>query len=109
MKMVEFIVLEKLVLGDRFLNRFVVKMANRVFDPCGRLNNMMLIQFGDYLSEWICQSSHTRHAIQLVKLLARTNTERPPALTSAWDRMRWFFLQDEPRRLIAQSLGIIWS
>ena len=41
MKMVEFIVLEKLVLGDRFFNGFTVKMANRVFDPCGRLNNMM--------------------------------------------------------------------
>jgi hypothetical protein len=39
--MVEFIVLEELVLGDRFLNGFAVKMANRVFDPCGRLNNMM--------------------------------------------------------------------
>jgi hypothetical protein len=41
---VEFIVLEKLVLGDRFLNGFIVKMANRVFDPCGRLNNMMRIR-----------------------------------------------------------------
>ena len=41
--MVEFTVLEKLVLGDRFLNVFTVKMANRVFDPCGRLNYMMNI------------------------------------------------------------------
>ena len=43
MKMVEFIVLEKLVLGDRFLNRFVVKMAHRGFAPWGRLNIMMII------------------------------------------------------------------
>ena len=39
--MVEFIVLEKLVLGDRFLNCFLVKMANWVFDPRRRLNYMM--------------------------------------------------------------------
>ena len=40
--MVEFIVLENLVLGDRFLNGFAVKMANRVADPGRRLNNMMV-------------------------------------------------------------------
>ena len=39
--MVEFAVLEKMVLGDRFLNGFLVKMAHRVFDPWGRLNYMM--------------------------------------------------------------------
>ena len=41
MKMVEFIVLEILVLWDRFLNCFPVKMANWVFDPRRRLNYMM--------------------------------------------------------------------
>ena len=54
--MVEFIVLEKLVLGDRFLNGFTVKMANRVFDPCGRLNNMMkFLRVTMNLSDLSCQ------------------------------------------------------
>ena len=39
--MVEFAVLEKLVLGDRFLNGFIVKMVHRGFAPWDRLNNMM--------------------------------------------------------------------
>ena len=39
--MVEFAVLEILLLWDRFLNGFLVKMAHRVFDPWGRLNYMM--------------------------------------------------------------------
>jgi hypothetical protein len=33
--------LEKLVLGDRFLNKFFGKMAHRGFAPWSRLNNMM--------------------------------------------------------------------
>ena len=41
MKMVEFIVLEKLVLGDRFLNGFTVKMVHRGLAPWDRLNYMM--------------------------------------------------------------------
>ena len=49
--MVEFAVLEKLVLWDRFLNCFLVKMANRVFDPCGRLNYMM-IKYINWLPRW---------------------------------------------------------
>jgi hypothetical protein len=40
--LVEFTVLENLVLGDRFLNGFAVKMADRVVDPGRRLNNMMV-------------------------------------------------------------------
>jgi hypothetical protein len=49
--LVEFIVLEKLGSGDRFLVEFTVKKAIRVFDPCGPLNNMMgslnELQFGE--------------------------------------------------------------
>ena len=41
MKMVEMAVLEVLVLGDRFLNGFPVKMANWGLAPRRRLNYMM--------------------------------------------------------------------